>query len=307
MSQETIEHSFEVTSPASLKLSNIRGLIDIQAGEDGVITVTAIKHLNSGDDKRTQVIIEQADNGKVVVKTDYENKVTNWFGMNKPCKVDYTVQVPKDCDVSASGVSSKISMGSLNGSLDINSVSGGLRLRNLSGQMKFGTVSGSIEAEALNGELDANSVSGRIRVMDSQISEAHVKTVSGSMLLETPLADGPYTFKGVSGSAKLVVPGDTACSAHFHSVSGRMGTSLPITEDHRQGSRGSMIIQGGGAEVAYKCVSGSFRIVTSEDEKIVERVAAAESSPQPVNQMEILKKIERGEISVETALKELNA
>ena len=127
------------------------------------------------------------------------------------------------------------------------------------------------------------------------------------MVIQTPLSDGPYTFKRVSGSATLVVPEDTACSASFKSVSGRMRTSLPLTKDNRHGSRGSIDIQGGGTEASYKCVSGAFRIVTTEDQKIIERRIAAEPPSPPKNQIEILQKIESGEISVEDALKELNA
>jgi hypothetical protein len=275
MSQETIERSFDVGSPAKLKLRNIRGKIELLPGEEGVITVTAVKHSSNCDDERTTIEIEQDDDGRVVVKTDYVNSIPNWFGLNRQ--------------------------------IDLNAVSGLMNLSELSGNLKISTVSGAIMAEKLTGELDANSVSGKMRVTESQLSRAVVKTVSGSMVLQTPLEDGPYTFKGVSGSAMLVVPEDTACTAQFHSVSGRMRSSLPISKDDRHGSRGSMEIQGGGVEVSYNCVSGSFKIVTAENEVIRETKIAQEPASPPVNQMEILKKIETGEISVEEALKELNA
>jgi hypothetical protein len=306
MSQETIERRFEVGSPARLKLSNIRGPVDIQVGNAGIIEVAAVKHLDSGNQDQTEVKIEQAADGRVIVKTEYFNSVGNWFGINKPCKVDCTLRVPEDCDVRASGVSSQISVKGLNGDIDISTVSGKLTCRDLSGQLKLGTVSGSIQAERLSGELEVNGVSGRVRIMESKLSQAFIKTVSGSMVLQTPLAEGPYTFKGVSGRATLVIPEDTACSASFHSVSGRMRTSLPLTKDNRRGSRGSFEIQGGGANVTYKCVSGALKIVTTEDEKIIEGKAVLKPQPAPKNQMDVLQKIERGEISVDEALQELN-
>jgi hypothetical protein len=307
MSQETIERTFKVEDPAKLKVSNVRGQIDIQPGEDGVIVVTAVKHLSSGSNSHTEIKIEQTEDGQVVVKTEYANSVADWFGLNKPCKVDYSVRVPKNCTVRASGVSSEISICDLDGAFDISSVSGSVKLSDLSGPMKAGTVSGSIKAEKIIGALDANSVSGSIRVLESQIPDALVKTVSGRIVLQTPLADGPYIFKGVSGDVILVVPQDTGCVAHHKSVSGRLKTSLPITKDQRYGSRGLAEIQGGGPEVTYKSVSGSFRIVTSEDEKIVEQHATSNRPHQAKNQLEILQKIESGELSVEDALNQLNA
>lgn len=307
MSQETIEKRFEVGSPARLRLGNIRGVVDIRVGEDSVIEVTAVKHLNTGNQDQTETNIQQDEEGQVVVKTKYNNSLTNWFGINMPCKVDYKVLVPKNCKVKASGVSCEISVQGLEGEIDLHTVSGGLTLTELSGNLKMSAVSGSIEARKLGGELEANNVSGSVRVMDSVLDKAFVKTVSGSILVQTPLTDGPYTFNGVSGSVTLVVPENTACTAHFKSVSGRMKTSLPITKDQRFGSRGSAEIQGGGVEVSYGCVSGVFKIVTSENEKIVEHKPVVVPPPVPNNQMDILHKIERGEISVEEALKELNA
>lgn len=310
MSQETVEQTFTVGSPARLKLANIRGRIDIQPGEDGVVAITAVKHLDSGDANQTQIRIEQEENGRVVAKTEFASGFGDWFGLRKPCKVDYTIRLPKHSQLKASGVSCSISVQGLDGAIDLNSVSGELTLKELSGQLKISAVSGAIAAEGLQGELDANCVSGSIRVMDSQLSKAFVKTVSGSMVLQTPLLDGPYTFNGVSGSTTLIVPENTACTARFHSISGRMRTSLPVTKDSRSGSRGIIEIQGGGVEVACKCVSGSLRIVKTEDERITEQKAQVEPSPAvPPNtdRMEMLKRIEKGEISVDEALKELNA
>ena len=307
MSQETIERRFETGSPGHLRLSNIRGHIDIKAGEADTISVTAVKHLKSGNDSETEIKIEQDDQGTVIIKTEYQNPISNWFGTQKPCKVDYTVEVPPDCDIQASGVSCDIKMQGVNGNLDLNTVSGKLDLQALSGKMRLNTVSGSIQSSKLSGKLDAKTVSGRLRVIDSQTPEATLKTVSGSMVLETPLTDGPYQFKSVSGAATLVVPAETSFSAWFKSVSGRMRTSLPISKDNRRGSRGSIEVLGGGPAVSHKSVSGSFRILTSENEKIVESRTAEAYRPAPKNQMAILQKIQDGEISVEDALSELNA
>jgi hypothetical protein len=307
MSQERIERNFEVESPAKLRLSNIRGSVDIQPGDDGYIKVNAVKYLDSGSEKDTEIEIEQDDDGQVIVKTKYDNSISNWFGPNKPCKVEYSVQVPVKTTVKANGVSSSISVQGMEGDFDIHSVSGSLKLNNLTGSIKANSVSGSIVGENLTGPLDGDSVSGKIRVMESQLPEAVVKTVSGKMVLQTPLGDGPYIFKSVSGNVNFIVPDDTGCVAHHKSISGRLKTSLPITKDQRYGSRGLAEIQGGGIEVTHKSVSGSLRIITFENEKIVEQRTTTKPPSQSKDKIEILQKIENGELSVEDALDKLNA
>lgn len=307
MSEKRIERTFEVGSQAKLKLSNIRGSVDIQPGKDGVIEVSAVKYLNSGNEKDTEIDMDQDNDGQVIVKTTYENSISNWFGLNKPCKVEYTVHVPENSTIKVNGVSSNISVRGLEGAFDIHSVSGSLNLNGLTGLIKASSVSGSIIGENLSGPLDGDSVSGKIRVMESQIPEAVVKTVSGKAVLQTPLGDGPYLFKSVSGNVILVVPEDAGCVAHHKSISGRLKTSLPITKDQHYGPRRIAEIQGGGSEVTQKSVSGSLRIVTSENEKIVEQHTPLKRPHRSKNQLAILQKIESGEISVEEALKELNA
>jgi len=51
MSSETIEQIFEVQSPAHLKVSNIRGHVDVRPGEDNNIKVKAVKHNHTGSGK----------------------------------------------------------------------------------------------------------------------------------------------------------------------------------------------------------------------------------------------------------------
>jgi len=307
MTQETIEQKFDVSEKPHLRLSNIRGSIEIVSGDESVVEVKAVKHLRSGNHENTEVIIECEKDDHIYVKTEFDKSLMNWFGMNKPCKVEYRVQVPKNCDLRVSGVTCGISVKNISGNIDITSVSGGLDLSNLSGNLKFGSVSGSIKGGNLIGDLDTNTVSGRIRMMGSDFPMITMKTVSGSMVVETPISDGPYMFKSVSGNATVIVPENSGCSAVIKSMSGRLRTSHPISKDRRYGAKGFVEIAGGGPEITYKSVSGSLRIVNEEGEKITEQKAHVKVQEDPKNQMEILKKIESGEMSVEDALVEMKS
>ena len=106
MSEEIIERSFSVETPARLKLSNIRGKVDISPGDEDQISVTAVVYLNSGNADHTELDIHQDDDGMVVVETRHDKK-NSFLSFFKPCKVDYAVTVPKDCSVELSCVSSK--------------------------------------------------------------------------------------------------------------------------------------------------------------------------------------------------------
>ena len=105
MSQELIEKTFRVPAPARLSLSNIRGSIEIQPGDDDIVNVTAVKHLGTGNPDRTEIEIRQEEDGSVSVETRFPEAGFKLFGWRQPCKVDYTVRVPHACSVKRSGVS----------------------------------------------------------------------------------------------------------------------------------------------------------------------------------------------------------
>jgi len=291
------------------QVSNVRGHVDIKPGEDEIIHITAIKHKGSGLNGNTQIIIEQEEDGLVVAEARYDKSVTNWFGLNKPSQVDFTIQVPKACSVKVNCVSSSAVVEGLEGDIDINCVSGDLELSDLNGKFNFSSVSGKIIANNLTGPMEMNNVSGKVQITESQIPMMSGKTVSGNVSVETPLTEGPYEFKSVSGNLILITPDDTACTIRTKSVSGTAKVNLPVTS--KSGTRNKRLIEvaGGGPEVLVNSVSGVLKIGSPnyvKPEEPAEVATTVEPAHPPKSQMEILREIENGEITVDEALKRLN-
>jgi hypothetical protein len=301
MSDETIQQAFTVSSPARLKLSNICGSVDVQPGEDGTISVEATKCLDTGDADRTEVRMTQAEDGGVEVETHFRE---GWRLLNfsRPCKVDYVVRVPKVCNLKGRCVSSMASVQGLQGDLDIASVSGEVTVKELSGSVKIDTVSGDVVGEKVSGVATLKTVSGQVRLSDSQLASVEGSTVSGDMLLQIPLSDGPYRFHSVSGSVRLVVPADTHCTAEISSVSGRVTTALPLTSHHRSNGKHVAEVQGGGVKVCMNSISGNLWIGLPEGEQS----APPPGQPNRPSRAEVLDRIDRGEITVEEGLAQLN-
>ena len=261
MRQETIERKFDVTSPVYLRVGNIRGSVDVQAGDDGVVSVVAVKYSETGDAERTEIEIEQEKDGSVIVKTLFEDEGWRLFGTHNPCKVEYSVRVPRECALKVNCVSSKASVQGLEGKFDVKTVSGRVTLRDLSGKIKATSVSGKILGDRLSGPTEFESVSGQVRLTESRLSIATGSTVSGDLLLETSLDEGPYKFNTMSGDLELVLPPETGCTIGFKSVSGRLKTSLPTTRSRWQRHKWQAELQGGGPEIRFNSVSGDFSVM----------------------------------------------
>lgn len=303
MTTEMIEQVFDISGMACLQVQNISGSVIVQPGEAGVIRVSAAKHTHTGDSKRTWVEVSQAADGSVSAITRFDRDgMLGWlFGAN-PCDVDYVVKVPSDCNVKINGVSSGAMISDLNGSCDVHTVSGEITLIGLNGPIGLDTVSGPVAGQQLAGILKVKSVSGDVCLRDSELSQVEINTVSGEILLETPLGDGPYQLHSVSGNARLIVPVGTGCIVDLHSFSGEFGSDLPINTVERRLGNCHAQIQGGGPQIHMNSVSGCLWLETSNKANLsVDSASATIAS----SHCELLDRVEKGELTVDDALSAL--
>jgi len=301
MSQETIERTFEVSQPARVKVSNIRGSVDIQPGADGEVKVTAVKYLDSGDENRTRVEIEQDSDGRVTVKTQFDHDHgLEWLKGSRPCKIAYTLEVPASSQVHVKTVSGSAAVRGLQKEVEVKSVSGDVELSDLTGKVELEVVSADASLLRINGDLRTDAVSGDVSIRESNCPSIKASTVSGDMKVETPLGSGPYEFRSVSGSVRLTVPGEASCSIRMHSISGRIHTTMPVTGLTSHHGHQAAEVQGGGVGIHVNTVSGNFSLEHTGE------VKPAQPQKTPEERKAVLEKIAAGEISVEDALTELN-
>ena len=175
VAQETIEREFTVTVPARLRVANIRGSVDVQPGEDGVVRISAVKRLDTGDPDRTEIEIGQEEDGRVTVKTRFKGGGWRSSRQCRPCKVDYIVRVPRACALKVGCVSSRALVQGLEGEFDVETVSGRVILKDLSGEVKATSVSGGIFGERVSAPMTFESVSGKVFLTSliCQSSRAH--------------------------------------------------------------------------------------------------------------------------------------
>lgn len=296
MSSETSEFTFKVPSPAKLNINNISGSVTIQPGGDEIIHVLAVKHPGKRDADHTSIDCLQAEDGAVTVSTRYSDPGWNWFFGNQVCDVDYVVTAPRFCSLHLNGVSNGVFVTGFEGEFEFKTVSGDMNLQSLCGSLKIDSVSGDVRGEQFAGPCQIKTVSGDIRLQDSNLISTQVNTVSGDVYLQTGLSDGPYKFHAVSGDIRLIVPATSSCNVEMHSVNGDLSTNLPVNRSsHHQGIHSAQI-GAGGVCVTLNSVSGDLMLECDGE------IPPAKEK----NSLEILSKLESGELSVEDALTQLN-
>ena len=303
MTQETIQQTFSVGGEARLKVSNIRGSVTVRRGQAGQIEVNALKHTASGDADHTRVEIRQNEDGSVVVETRFNDGYWGFFGLYKPCKIDYTIYLPENCRLRASGVSCSLDIAGLSGEIEVSSVSGQVILRDLLGDLKINSVSGSVSGVDLGGSLQLETVSGAVELDNCQCSPVKGNTVSGRIRLQSPVTGDQYQFRSVSGDVQLSLPAATGSEVHMTSMSGRFTTNLPSERNGRNHGTRQYNLGSQGPRVEFNSMSGDLRLNLGED--ISEASSEDHPSPAgkpPTDPMDVLERIERGELSVEDGL-----
>ena len=301
MTTETIEQTFAVHAPARLSLANIRGSVKITAGEADRIEIRAQKQLDSGDTDNTQVILRQAEDGSVSAETRFDGR--SWFSLPvvKPCKVDYLVRVPQACHLRINGVSNSASLQGVTGEISLSTVSGALELVNLTGSLRVRSVSGDISGQNISGQLGLETVSGDLLLADSSLVELNASTVSGDLVIHSPLSGEPVHLNSVSGDVILFVPRTSSFAINSQSISGEVVTRLPVAQRQKNFGQTRVQIGQGGTSILHRSVSGDLILKESgqADAPQVETEQAA------ADHMELLERIERGEMSVAEALQSL--
>lgn len=320
MSQETVEQTFSVSESARLRLTNIRGSVEVVSGEAGQIAVTAVKQTDSGDAEYTEIRMSQQPDGSVFVETHYQ--ASGFLSLSKPCKVDYLVRVPQQVSLDLSGVSNTASVQGIAGEIKVRTVSGDVALRELSGPLQINSVSGQVSGERLAGPLSFETVSGSVRLMDSRFERIKGTTVSGSVHMETPLEGQDYRLGSVSGLIQLYIPNGTNCTVISSSLSGQIRTNLAHGDSLRSGKNRQVTLGVGGPTVHHNSVSGDIYLLAEGGESaipqaphVVEPMGEAfppvppappfptqSGSDTGLTNEEILDKIERGELTVEEGI-----
>ncbi len=304
MSEEIIEQIFQAGASAALKLNNIRGSIVIlphdPSLQENAIHAKAIKDIESGDSEHTTIEMIQREDGQVVVRTQFAEQDLQGFLQikRKPCLVDYTVQMPKNCSISIETVSGSIEIEKLDGDFAISSVSGAIALRELSGRAKCYSVSGQIRGEGLKCRIQCENVSGNIHLVQSEIPTLEAKTVSGEILVGTVGQAEPYLFHTISGDLTLILTEAQGISILMQSLSGKLHMHHPDGVSSQKAPQ-DLAVQGGGPQIRFDTVSGDLHLTTPE---LHRAQAAGDQEDIPNHQHDVLESVARGELTAEEGL-----
>lgn len=292
----------------------------------GEITIRGVEgdtaRVRSRDDKALaeQYEIEAGDGFLDLRQPDRIGLGFRMFGRDDSPEVE--VEVPHGATVSIDSASADLEAADLSGAKHFRTASGDMRLERMAGTVELETVSGDVELIGQAPiELGAKSVSGDLRVRVPRLRKLEISTTSGDLWLDAELAgDGPFAIRSISGDVTIV--GRAGFRVEAETITGDMSSDLPSKRESSPG-RKVLIVGRPGPTLAFRSVSGDLEIVQPRDSALIGVPAPplppeAPTVPRPPDapsagagididgtRLEILRELERGEITVAEATNRL--
>lgn len=335
---ESIRKTFNTAQESHLVVDNIQGPITIAGWDQPQIEVFA-----APDQDWVQVEIDQQDN-KVVARTKAQqgpDKWMNWFNTSRTPRVEYDIHVPYTSDLEIKNVKGPIHIDQCSGAIQVHSVDGNITLDQVRGDVHAETVNGKLSVSHLQGQAHLKTVNGKLNLEDSTLSGLHAHTVNGKIEAEAEWdADAQITLDTVNGNCDLTVPADFRALASAHGVNASVTYGQTKTVQHPfggwQGTIGPKDADEPKAKITFHTINGHLRIndsgpptgaATEPAKETVEDKNSAPAEPEaesiqakapkaspdempgaaesPKTQLEILQMVERGEMTVQEAVKML--
>lgn len=319
----TQETEHEIGPAGSFSLSVASADVRLIAREGSQVRVIASYVIHAGSDTDADRYLNefglraQAVAGALSMVERHEGgrgfgAISRFFGADTVELEDVEVEAPPECRLEVRTVSGDLQASGFGGQQRFQSVSGDLRLVESGGDLDIDSVSGDVTLRAVKPvALKTNNVSGDLSAEAPRFDRLRAQSVSGDISVDGQLAaDAPHAVETVSGDYRLAIGG--GATIDVRGLSSDAHSSLP----HRiegTAERRRLIVGDGKASVAFNSMSGDLSVVPSRQAPSEPAAAAAPAAPaktpQPAastdRRIEILGALERGEIDVDEAMRQL--
>lgn len=208
---EEIRKQYELSSGATVSVTNPSGRITISGWRESYAELHVIKRANRHREDLSLVQIEISNTpSRLEIRTIYERN------RNIRVDVEIEIKVPMNVNIDAARSNSgDISVTNVDGHVVAATTSGNLDVSHIGDYARIGSTSGDLEIAGIKGRLDASSSSGTIRAHDT--GPAMVSATSGDVTLTG--ASGNSDAHSSSGNVTLErVRGDVLASSSSGNV-----------------------------------------------------------------------------------------
>jgi len=182
--RDEFRQTYQIAAGAPVRVSGINGRVDIETTSGSTAEVHIVRSARTKQDLEHRKVIVEQPSGGLVVRGEKENGVID-HGRRPQVRQQVTLRVPRNIDLTASGINGRTTVGEVDG------------------PVKLSGINGRVEVGQARGHTDISGINGAVMMTITQLGERGIQIsgVNGSVQLkfgETLNADLSVT--GINGA-----------------------------------------------------------------------------------------------------------
>ncbi|MGA2418940.1 MAG: DUF4097 family beta strand repeat-containing protein [Candidatus Acidiferrum sp.] len=227
------ERDYSVTGHTRLEIGTGSGDVNITGSADGKVHVHGEVRVSGGGAHDEQKRLSEIESNPPVEQTPDGVRVGRDVVRLHGASISYTIEVPRDCEVSSTAISGSQTVRGVRGPIKLQSTSGSVTAEDIDGDAQLASLSGSVTASNMGDAVRASGASGTITIAGAQ-GDVRVNGESGKV--EVNLTNGPVNVQGAGGDVKIhgvngsfSVQGNPSATSYWDlkNVSGGMDIAVP--------------------------------------------------------------------------------
>jgi DUF4097 and DUF4098 domain-containing protein YvlB len=229
--RDEIRQTLELSRGARVEVSGINGSVEIETTNGGAAEVHIVRSANDRADLEYHKIIVEHSPDSLVVRGE-KDRERNHAGRNRQVRQRVMMKVPRQIDLTTSGINGKVGVGSIdgpvrlsgiNGKVDVAQARGYSHISGINGRVSItitdlgergihvSGINGGVElqfAEELNADLDVSGVNGAVSPDVANVT-IQGKLEKGNFRAKIGTGGSPISVSGVNGRVRLTRVGAT--------------------------------------------------------------------------------------------------
>jgi DUF4097 and DUF4098 domain-containing protein YvlB len=214
------DRKFTVKGHTRVEVSGTAGDVVINGSGDGQVHIHGDVHAGGGMGfgKPNEVLNETLANPGVEQRDDVI-RVGKGMANVRNLRINYTIEVPRDTEVSVSVISGAENIKGVRGPVTVQAGSGGIQVADVERDTQLTTVSGAVSASNIGGDLKATTASGDVTVTQVK-GNVRANSLSGTV----SVSQSADRVDADCGSGKIVITG-AKYDVKAHCISGELSIS----------------------------------------------------------------------------------
>lgn len=210
--RDEIRQSYQLSPGAHVEVRGINGRVEVETTTGSTAEVYVVRSARTREDLEYRKVIIEATPSSLVVRGEKE-RGGNW--RNRDVRQRVTLRIPRQVDLTTSGVNGRVSIGE---------VDGPVRVSGVNGRVDIGQAVGYSDISGVNGRVSVTI----LRLSDKGIN---VSGVNGRVEMRfSGELNADLDVTGINGSVDADVPNITLQKLSRNSFRGRIGAGgIPIS------------------------------------------------------------------------------